>query len=95
MFCVSHSIPHEDCPPCRKTVSAMRPTVFAELVAAELSAGTVCCCLGCDLVHREALDACPRCARPNPARKRLPDAMRQPVDHLHALTRRDVVGVHP
>lgn len=93
MFCVSHSIPHEDCPHCRKTVSAMRPTVFAELAAAELSAGTVCC-LGCDLVYREALDACPRCARPHPTRKLLPDAMRQPVADLYALTLRDIAGAH-
>jgi hypothetical protein len=94
MFCLCHSIPDEDCPHCLKTLVAMRRTVFAELASAELSAGTVSC-TSCDLLYREALDACPRCAQPHPTRTLLPDATRQPVPHLQALTLRDVARACP
>lgn len=60
MFCCQHPIPHEDCERCLATVSAMRPTVFAELAAAELRAGTECC-PACDYVYFEAVSCCPRC----------------------------------
>lgn len=88
MFCASHSIPHEDCGHCRKTLTAMRPSVFAELAAVEVSAGTVCC-LGCDLVYREALAACPRCAR---TRGHLSDGTWEPAASLEGLTLRELSG---
>lgn len=88
MFCISHSIPHEDCCHCRKTVAAMRPSVFAELAAVEVSAGTVCCG-GCDLVYRESLAVCPRCAR---AQRHLSDAGWEPAASLEGLTLRELAG---
>lgn len=60
MFCHRHPIPHEDCIDCRATVSAMRPTVFAELAAIELCAGTAEC-VGCGYVRYASAGGCPRC----------------------------------
>ncbi len=98
MFCVNHSIPHEDCPNCLTTVTAMRPTIFAELAAAELRSGTECC-PGCDFVYYEVIDACPRCGEPHPflagprheaeRRSAARDFRNQPVADLGALTLRD------
>lgn len=65
MFCATHMIPHEDCPNCRATVAAMRPTVFAELAAAELRSGTESC-PDCDYVYYEAVAKCPQCGEPHP-----------------------------
>jgi uncharacterized paraquat-inducible protein A len=65
MFCSKHLIPHEDCLQCRGTVSAMRPTIFAELAAAELRSGTECCS-GCGYIFYEAVASCPDCGEPNP-----------------------------
>lgn len=94
MFCANHSYPHEDCPDCLATVTAMRPTVFAELAAAELRSGTMSC-HGCEFVFVEAVDNCPRCLRPNPFRvddvvEAKPASARwgQPVADLSALTLR-------
>jgi hypothetical protein len=47
------------------TVAAMRPTVFAELAAAEMRSGTECCSR-CDYVYYEVAAKCPRCAEPHP-----------------------------
>jgi hypothetical protein len=63
MFCTKHSIPHENCPSCLPTVVAMRPTVFAELAAAELHAGTHVC-PRCDYLLYQAVASCPRCVAP-------------------------------
>ena len=60
MFCRRHPIPHEDCLDCRTTVAAMRPTVFAELAAIELCAGTQEC-RDCGYVRYQAASHCPRC----------------------------------
>ena len=94
MFCADHPYPHEDCPDCRVTLKAMRPTVFAELAAAELRSGTVCC-RGCEFVFFDAVDNCPRCLRPNPFRldrvaAEEPDnaTTALPVDDLASLTMR-------
>ena len=65
MFCVHHSIPHEDCPNCRPLVAAMRPTVFAELAAVELCSGTESC-PDCDYVYHLAVAQCPQCGEPHP-----------------------------
>ena len=65
MFCTTHMIPHEDCPNCRTVVAAMRPTVFAELAAAELCSGTESC-PDCDYVYYEAVAKCPQCGEPHP-----------------------------
>jgi hypothetical protein len=65
MFCSKHLIPHEDCIHCLGTVAAMRPTVFAELAAAELRSGTECCS-GCGYIFYEAVACCPDCGEPNP-----------------------------
>lgn len=65
MFCSHHSIPHEDCPSCLTTVAAMRPTVFAELAAAELRSGTESC-PDCDYVYYEAVARCPQCGAHHP-----------------------------
>jgi hypothetical protein len=65
VFCANHSIPHEDCPHCLTTVAAMRPTVFAELAAAELRSGTEYC-RSCDFVYYQVVAECPRCALPHP-----------------------------
>jgi len=65
MFCTKHSIPHEDCRHCMATVAAMRPTVFAELAAAEMRSGTESCSR-CDYVYYEVAAKCPRCAEPHP-----------------------------
>ena len=43
----------------------MRPTVFAELAAAEMRSGTECCSR-CDYVYHEVAAKCPRCAEPHP-----------------------------
>ena len=99
VFCASHSIPHESCPTCLTTVAAMRPTIFAELAAAEMRSGTECC-RGCDYVFREVVAKCPRCAlvhpfyfaaHPDAARtSEVEDFLGQPVMKLHALTLRDL-----
>jgi hypothetical protein len=85
VFCAHHSIPHEDCPSCTTTVAAMRPTVFAELAAAELCSGTECC-PDCDYVYYEAVAACPQCGAPHPfhperryASARITDRSRRPA----------------
>ena len=81
----------------------MRPTVFAELAAAEMRSGTECC-RGCDYVYREVVAKCPRCALVHPfyfATQR--DAARtsevgdfcgQPVVNLDALTLRDLAAAN-
>jgi hypothetical protein len=46
-------------------VAAMRPTVFAELAAAELCSGTECC-PDCDYVYYEAVAKCPQCGELHP-----------------------------
>ena len=101
MFCASHSVPHEECPNCLTTVRAMRPTVFAELAAAELRSGTECC-RGCDFVYCDVIDRCPRCGEPHPYLLDLrhdaawaptvPAYLGQPVADLGALTLRDLLG---
>jgi hypothetical protein len=65
MFCANHSIPHEGCPNCQTLVRTMRPTVFAELAAAELRSGTVCCA-GCNFVYFDVSDECPQCGDLHP-----------------------------
>ena len=65
MFCQTHTIPHENCPNCRAVVAAMRPTVFAELAAAELCSGAESC-PDCDYVYHEAVARCPQCGEPHP-----------------------------
>jgi hypothetical protein len=65
VFCAYHPIPHEDCPNCQTMVAAMRPTVFAELAAAELCSGTEFC-PDCDYVYYEAVAKCPQCGEPHP-----------------------------
>jgi hypothetical protein len=65
VFCSCHSVPHEDCARCASTVATMRPTVFAELAAAELRSGTEFC-TACDFVYCEAVTKCPRCSEPHP-----------------------------
>ena len=102
MFCAHHQIPHEDCPTCLPTVAAMRPTVFAELAAAELCSGTESC-PDCDYVYYEAVATCPQCGELHPfhpQRQRRPagaPAPRSgPVADLGALTFRDPAsGVRP
>ena len=99
MFCATHTIPHEDCPDCRTVVAAMRPTVFAELAAAELCSGTECC-PDCDYVYYEAVAKCPQCGEPHPfhPERRLaparvptmPDVPSTAVADLSALTLRDL-----
>ena len=89
MFCVHHPIPHEDCPHCLTTIAAMRPTVFAELAAAELGSG-IECCPSCDHVYDEAVAKCPQCGAPHPSRA--PDFPAQPVADLGDLTFRDLAG---
>lgn len=101
VFCVSHSIPHEGCPTCLTTVAAMRPTVFAELAAAEMRSGTECC-RGCDYVFREVVAECPRCslvhpyyfaAHPDAGRaSEAGDFLGKPVVNLNALTLRDLAA---
>jgi hypothetical protein len=99
MFCANHTIPHEDCPNCRTVVAAMRPTVFAELAAAELCSGTECC-PDCDYVYYEAVAKCPQCHEPHPFH---PQRRRTPVRvpalsnargsaGLSSPTLRDLVG---
>lgn len=63
MFCYKHSVPHEDCADCRPTVTRMRPTVFAELAAAELHRGTGCC-TACEYLYFGQPARCPRCKLP-------------------------------
>lgn len=65
MFCSNHPIPDEGCPHCFSTVKSMRPTVFAELAAAELRSGTECCS-GCDFIYYEVVDSCPQCGTSHP-----------------------------
>jgi len=99
VFCARHSIPHEGCPTCLTTVAAMRPTIFAELAAAEMRSGTECC-RGCDYVFREVVAKCPRCAlvhpfyfaaHPDAARtSKVGDVLGQPVVNLDALTLREL-----
>ena len=99
VICASHSIPHEDCPNCLATVAAMRPTVFAELAAAEMRSGTESC-RGCDYVYREVVAKCPMCALVHPfffaARhdaaqtSELGEFWGQPVATLLELTLRDL-----
>jgi hypothetical protein len=81
VFCTSHSIPHEDCPNCLTTVAAMRPTVFAELAAAEMRSGTESCG-SCDYVYHEVV------ARSSDVFR----ARAQPAVNLHALTLRDLAA---
>ena len=98
VFCVHHLIPHEDCPHCQTTVAAMRPTVFAELAAAEMRSGTECC-NRCDYVYYEVTAKCPRCAQPHPFNldpfdhaapaPRVPDFRAQALADLKELTLRD------
>jgi hypothetical protein len=73
MFCAYHPIPHEDCPRCLPMIAAMRPTVFAELAAAELQFGTECCA-DCDFVFDRVVSECPRCGAPHPYFAGLADA---------------------
>jgi hypothetical protein len=63
MFCLHHPVPHEDCADCRPTVTRMRPTVFAELAAAELHRGTGCCA-ACEYLYFGQPARCPRCRQP-------------------------------
>jgi hypothetical protein len=101
VFCSIHTIPHEDCPNCRTIVAAMRPTVFAELAAAELRSGTESC-PDCDYVYYEAVARCPQCGEPHPFhpdRRRTPaqaptmsDLRGRAVADLGALTLRDLAG---
>ena len=105
MFCADHSYPHEDCPDCLATVAAMRPTVFAELAAAELCSGTESC-RSCDYVYHEVLAQCPRCGEPHPFHAHIEahreaartpsisDSRSQPVADLSALTLRDLAGAN-
>lgn len=65
MFCSEHLIPHDGCPHCRGAAAMMRPTVFAELAAAELRSGTECCD-GCGYIFYDALEHCPVCGEANP-----------------------------
>lgn len=65
MFCAYHPIPHEDCPLCQPMISAMRPTVFAELAAAELQFGTESCA-DCGFVFDRVVSECPRCRALHP-----------------------------
>ncbi|MEW6705186.1 MAG: hypothetical protein AB1430_10085 [Pseudomonadota bacterium] len=65
MFCSKHDIPQVGCLNCHTAASAMRPTVFAELAAAELKSGTECC-RNCDYIFYEAAEHCPQCGAPNP-----------------------------
>jgi hypothetical protein len=75
----------------------MRPTVFAELAAAELRSGTECC-RGCDYVYYEVIDNCPRCGEPHPflvepqrdADPTASNGRSQSVADLGALTLRDL-----
>jgi hypothetical protein len=93
MFCASHSIPHEDCCHCQVTVKSMRPTIFAELAAAELRSGTECC-PGCDFIYHDAIERCPQCGTPHPLqvdlRPQPPARPAAPVAELDWLTFRDV-----
>ena len=74
VFCSSHLIPQEDCPNCHATVKAMRPTVFAELAAAELRSGTESC-RDCDYIFYVAVERCPRCGAMNPLGVETDDAL--------------------
>jgi hypothetical protein len=77
----------------------MRPTVFAELAAAELCSGTECC-PDCDHVFCEAVAKCPQCGATHPfhPERRLaparapatPDVRSTTVADLSALTLRDL-----
>ncbi len=79
----------------------MRPTIFAELAAAEMRSGTECC-RGCDYVFREVVAKCPRCALVHPfyfaarheaaGTSEVGDFWEQPVVDLQALTLRDVAA---
>jgi hypothetical protein len=93
MFCASHSIPHEDCGHCQVTVKSMRPTIFAELAAAELRSGTECCPV-CDFIYHQAIASCPQCGTPHPlhveVRPTRPAPVHEPVAELDWLTFRDV-----
>lgn len=83
MFCRHHSVPHEDCADCRPTVTRMRPTVFAELAAAELHRGTGCCA-ACEYLYFGQPDRCPRCGQPVRLEGALADDLprRSPDRHL-------------
>lgn len=89
MFCAQHSIPHEDCRHCQTTVKSMRPTVFAELAAAELRSGTEYCRC-CDFIYHEVADTCPRCGTPHPfhvePRHEAPSSSAPSVADLGSLT---------
>jgi len=93
MFCANHSIPHEDCRHCQVTVKSMRPTIFAELAAAELRSGTECC-PDCDFIYHEAIECCPQCGAPHPlqvqARPEPTAPAPGPVADLDWLTFRDL-----
>ena len=65
MFCNFHAVPQEECRHCRAVVTNLRPSIFAELAAAELRSGTECC-VRCDYVFYQAVDRCPGCGELNP-----------------------------
>lgn len=65
MGCTRHAVAHVACLHCRAAIGALRPTVFAELAAAELGSGTATC-PGCGDLLAAPPDACPRCSRPGP-----------------------------
>lgn len=65
MFCSKHLVPQEGCMHCRSAVATIRPTVFAELAAAELRSGTECC-QSCGFIFYDALEHCLECGEPNP-----------------------------
>jgi len=93
MPCTVHLVPHVACLHCRVAGGAMRPTVFAELAAAELASG-VDSCPRCDYVYAEFAPVCPRCQRPHPRLASRDDDARDlqlpPVTDLGALTLRDL-----
>jgi hypothetical protein len=80
MLCLTHLIPQEDCAGCRGTVAALRPTIFAELAAAELASGTECC-PRCSHIYFEAVRDCPQCGEPSPLQAGLP-TLPMPLEEL-------------
>lgn len=98
MFCLTHLIPHEDCSGCRMTVATMRPTIFAELAAAELRSGTECC-RGCDYIFYEAVTRCPQCGDVNPLHAQVEAASTAALEEefidLDALSRQEPLALVP
>jgi hypothetical protein len=78
MFCSHHLIPHESCAGCQATLSAMRPTVFAELAAAELSAG-IDCCDRCGYIFCEPSVRCFQCGTHRALLTEFDDASTMPI----------------